>query len=103
MNMADKNNFILKDRSFSLYLLVAMVVLIVIVIGLVAVNDYYNTKNMFDRNSQHLQRQTEQNIIATIKLTDESYTLYDSSLNDQMRRGFDVVLAEYQRAGGLPL
>ncbi len=102
MNMADKDFFSLKDRSFSLYLLLAMVVLIVIVIGLVAVNDYYNTKNMFERNSQHLQRQTEQDIIATVKMTDASYTLYDNSLNDLMRRGFDPVLAEYERSGRIP-
>ncbi len=100
--MSDRKIFSLKNRSFSLYLLIAMVVLIVIVVGLVSVNDYYNTKKMFDRNSQHLQQQTEQDIVATIKLTDESYTLYDTSLNDQMRRGFDIVQAEYQRAGGIP-
>ncbi|MFA4823571.1 MAG: ATP-binding protein [Methanoregula sp.] len=100
--MGDKEIHFLKDRSFSLYLLIAMVILVIIVVGLVAVNDYYNTKNMFDRNSKHLQRQTEQDIIATIKLTDESYTLYDNSLNEQMRSGFDVVLAEYKRVGGIP-
>jgi hypothetical protein len=57
--MADKGILKGKNRSFSLHLLVAMIVLVVIVVGLVAVNDYYNTKNMFERNSQHLQRQTE--------------------------------------------
>ena len=41
---------------------------------------------MFEKNSQHLKQQTEQDIIITIKLTDESYDLYDSSLNEQMRR-----------------
>jgi signal transduction histidine kinase/HAMP domain-containing protein len=79
-----------------------MIVLVIIVVGLVAVNDYYNTKKMFERNSQHLDRQTEQDIIATVKLTDESYGLYDSSLNDQMRKGFDVVLIEYKRSGEIP-
>ncbi len=100
--MAGKNIFSIKNRSFFLYLLVAMSLLVVFVIGLVTVNDYYKTKNMFDQNSQHLERQTEQDIIATIKLTDEIYTLYDSSLNEQMRKGFDSLLAEYQRAGGIP-
>ncbi|MDO9325063.1 MAG: PAS domain-containing protein [Methanoregula sp.] len=100
--MDDKGILNVRNWSFSLYLLGAMVILIVIVVGLVSVNDYNNTKNMFDRNSQHLQRQTEQDIIATIRLTDESYTLYDSSLNEQMRRGFDIVLTEYQRSGGIP-
>lgn len=100
--MDDKSIVNVRKWSFSLYLFAAMAVLIVIVVGLVSVNDYNNTKNMFDRNSQHLQRQTEQDIIATIRLTDESYALYDSSINEQMRRGFDVVLGEYQRAGGNP-
>lgn len=100
--MGGKSNLNVRNRSFSLYLLIAMVFLIVIVVGLVSINDYNNTKKMFDRNSQHLQQQTEQDIIATIRLADESYTLYDASLNDQMRRGFDMVLAEYRRAEGIP-
>lgn len=100
--MGGKSNLDMRKRSFSLYLLIAMVFLIVIVVGLVSVNDYNNTKKMFDRNSEHLQQQTEQDIIATIRLADESYALYDASLNDQMRRGFDVVLTEYERAEGIP-
>ncbi len=47
-------------------------------------------------------QQTEQDILITIKLTDESYDLYDSSLNEQMRKGFNIVLAEYQHSGGNP-
>jgi PAS domain S-box-containing protein len=100
--MVDKRILNIQYRSFSLYLLMAMIVLIVLVVGLVSVNDYYNTKSMFDRNSEHLQQQTEQNIIATIRLTDESYTLYDSCLNEQMHKGLDVVLAEYRQNGGIP-
>ncbi len=79
-----------------------MVVLVIVVVGLVSVNDYNNTKKMFEKNSQHLKQQTEQDIIITIKLTDESYDLYDSSLNEEMRKGFDIVLADYQRSGGTP-
>jgi PAS domain S-box-containing protein len=101
--MVSKGILNVNDRSFSLYLLGAMVVLVIIVIGLVSLNDYYNTKNIFEKNARHLELQTEQDIIATIKLTDESYSLYDSSLNGQMRSGLDAVQAEYQRAGGIPL
>jgi PAS domain S-box-containing protein len=79
-----------------------MIALVVIVVGLVAVNDYYNTKNMFERNSQHLERITEQDIIATIKLADQGYTLYDASFNEQMRHGLGAVQEEYQRTGGIP-
>jgi len=102
MKMTDKSIFNVKGRSFFIYILVAMLVLVIVVVGLVTVNDFYNTKKTFEKNSQHLKQQTEQDIIITIKLTDESYNLYDSSLNEQMRRGFDVVLAEYQRSDGTP-
>ena len=102
MKMTDKSIFNVKGRSFFIYILVAMLVLVIVVVGLVTVNDFYNTKKTFEKNSQHLKQQTEQDIIITIKLTDESYNLYDSSLNEHMRRGFDVVLAEYQRSGGTP-
>ena len=72
--MTDKSIFNVKDRSFFLYILVAMVVLVIVVVGLVSVNDYNNTKKMFEKNSQHLKQQTEQDILITIKLTDEATT-----------------------------
>ena len=100
--MTDKNVLQLKDRSFSLYILIAMLVLVFFVVGIVAVNDYLNTKKIFEKNYQHLRRQTEQDIIVTLRLTDESYNLYDMSLNEQMQRGFDVVMEEYDRAAGIP-
>jgi len=100
--MTDKSFFSIRGRSFFLSLLIAMLVLVIIVAGLHTVTDYYTTKNQFEKNSRHLKQQTEQDIIITIKLTDESYTLYDSTLNEQMRKGLVVVLAEYQRCGGTP-
>ena len=79
-----------------------MIILVFIVVGLVTLNDYNNTKQIFEKNSRHLKDQTEQDILITIKLTDESYDLYDSSLNEQMHRGLNKVLADYQRSGGDP-
>ena len=101
--MTDKSFFNIRGRSFFFSLLIAMLVLVIIVLGLHSLNDYNNTKQMFEKNSRHLKAQTEQDILITIKLTDQSYDLYDSSLNEQMRRGFNVVLAEYQRSGGDPI
>jgi len=100
--MAERKIFGSKGRSFTLYILIAMIILVFIVVGLVTLNDYYNTKQTFEKNSKHLKEQTEQDILIAIKLTDESYDLYDSSLNDQMRRGLIEVLADYQRTGGDP-
>jgi PAS domain S-box-containing protein len=102
MKMTDKSIFNVKGRSFFFYILAAMLVLVLIIVGLHSVNDYYGTKKTFEKNSQHLKQQTEQDILITIKLTDQSYDLYDSSLNEQMRSGFTIVLAEYQRSGGDP-
>ena len=100
--MADKSIFSKKGRSFSLYLLLAMIVLVVILTGLVMLNDYYTVKNIFDKNSQHLKRQTEQDIVITIRLADQSFNLYDTSLNEQMRRGFDYLVEEYERSDSVP-
>ncbi len=102
MDMTDKSFFSIRGRSFFFSLLIAMLVLVIIVVSLYSVNDYYTTKNQFEKNSRHLKAQTEQDILLTIKLTDESYDLYDSSLNEDMRKGFDIVLAEYHRSGGDP-
>ena len=77
--MTDRKIFGFKGQSFSLYILIAMIILVVIVVGLVTLNDYNNTKQIFEKNSKHLKEQTEQDILITIKLTDESYDLYDRS------------------------
>ncbi len=100
--MTEKKPFSLKNRSFFVSILFAMIILILIVGALVVVNDYYNTKNIFDKNSQHLRQMTEQDIVVIVKLTDESYNLYDSSLNEQMRRGFESVLESYKQSSGTP-
>jgi PAS domain-containing protein/two-component sensor histidine kinase len=100
--MTDKSISDKKARSFSLYLLFAMIVLVLIITGLVVMNDYYTIKTIFDKNSQHLKRQTEQDIIITIRLSDESFNLYDSSLNEQMRRGLTGVMEEYEQSFRTP-
>jgi cell division protein FtsL len=65
MKMTDKSIFNVKGRSFFFYILAAMLVLVIIVVGLHSVNDYYSTKKTFEKNSQHLKQQTEQDIITT--------------------------------------
>ena len=42
--MIDKSFFSIRGRSFFLSLLIAMLVLVIIVVGLHSVNDYYTTK-----------------------------------------------------------
>ncbi len=100
--MTEKKAFSLKNRSFFVSILFAMIVLIFIVGMLVVVNDFYNTKNIFNKNSQHIKRMTEHDITVIIKLTDESYNLYDSSLNEQMCTGLQGVLEAYKQSSGTP-
>jgi PAS domain S-box-containing protein len=100
--MKDWKFFGFKGRSFTLYILIAMIILVFIVVGLVTLNNYYDAKKIFEKNSRHLKEQTEKDILITIKLTDESYDLYDSSLNEQMQKGLNEVLADYQLSGGDP-
>lgn len=79
-----------------------MVLLTVIVVGLMSLNNYLTVRSLLDENYAHTQSQTEQNIIATIRLVDASFTLFDNSLNKDMQRGLDRVMAEYHHAGDDP-
>ena len=91
-----------KSISFFFSLLIAMVLLTVIVVGLFTLNGFFTTRNLIEGNSAHTQSQTEQNIIATVRLVDASFTLFDNSLNTEMHQGLDRVMQEYHRAGNDP-
>jgi signal transduction histidine kinase len=91
-----------KGRSFSRYLLLCMVVLVLCMVGFLTVNDYLYTKNIFNHEQQLLQIQTEQNIVEAIRLKDTLWNTYDDSLNDRTREGLERVLEEYERAGRDP-
>lgn len=100
MNSADKQSP--QGYSFSLYVLLCMVMLVLCVVGFLTVNDYLFAKDNFAREEQLLQVQTEQNIEEGIRLKDALWNTYDASLNEQMRQGLALVSAEYERAGSDP-
>jgi PAS domain S-box-containing protein len=79
-----------------------MILLVLCVVGFMTVNDYLYTKNNFDRESNLLQVQTEQNIIEAMRLKDVTWNIYDESLDDQMKKGLTLVLLEYNRSGDDP-
>jgi PAS domain S-box-containing protein len=90
------------NPSFSFYLLLSMVLLIVCIVGLLTVNAYFFTRENFDRESHTLTIQTEKNIEEAFRLTDTVSNIVDSTLNDQMLAGLTAVKAEYDRVGGDP-
>ncbi len=75
------------NRSFSFYLLLFMVVLVICIVGLLTVNAYLYTKDTFDRESRNLGIQTEKNVEEAIRLTDAATTILDNSMNDRMQEG----------------
>lgn len=92
----------LEAHSFSRYLLLCMIVLVLCVVGFLTVSDYLHTKSNFDREEHLLQAQTEQNLEQAIRAKDAIWSTYDASLNDELRQDLEVVLLEYNRAGGDP-
>jgi signal transduction histidine kinase len=89
-------------HSFSRYLLLCMILLVLCVVGFLTINDYLYTKAVFNNEEQLLQVQTEQNIDQAIRLKDVLWNTYDSSLNQQMQEGLDRVSAEYERSAHNP-
>lgn len=88
------------NRSFSFYLLIFMILLIVCIVGLLTVNAYIFTRENFDREYLNLETQTEWNVVEALRLTDTATNILDDSLNDKMLDGLNKVNAEYVRVNG---
>lgn len=88
--------------SFSFYLLIFMVLLIICIVGLLTVNAYLFTKENFDREYQNLETQTERNIEQALRLTDTATNIIDDTLNGRMEEELKKVNAEYERVEGDP-
>ncbi|MFA6363634.1 PAS domain-containing protein [Methanoregula sp.] len=79
-----------------------MVVLVICLVGLMTAYDYINLKSSIENEFSTLQDQTELSITAALRLTDTTTTIMDNQLNRQMRGGFDILSAEYNRSGENP-
>lgn len=90
------------NHSFSRYLMLWMLVLVLCMVGFLTVNDYLYAKNIFHHEKETLRLQTEQNIEQAIRFKDALWDTYDTSLNERMEDGLKEVLAEYERAGHDP-
>jgi len=100
--MSTKDQPVRKTRSLSVVLLLYMILLVLCVVGFMTANDYFYTKNNFDRESLLLQVQTEQNIIEAMRLKESTWNIYDETLDGQMKEGLTLVLLEYNRSGDEP-
>ena len=90
------------NRSFSFYLLLFMIVLVICIVGFLTVNAYLYAKDNFGRESRNLEAQTEKNVEAALRLADTTTTILDNSINNRMLEGLNAVQSEYERAGRDP-
>ena len=100
--MSTKDQPVRKTRSLFTVVLFSMILLVLCVVGFMTVNDYLYTKNNFDRESNLLQVQTEQNIIEAMRIQDATLNIYDDTLDEQMKKGLSTALLEYNRSGNDP-
>lgn len=100
--MATRDKSPQMNRSFSFYLLLFMIVLVLCLVGILTVNEYLYTKYNFNRESHNLEVQTEKNVEAAIRLADTATNILDNSMNDRMREGLLGINAEYERSGHDP-
>jgi len=100
--MSAKEQSLRITRSISLIILLYMILVVFCIVGFMAVEDYNFTKSNFEHESSLLQVQTEQNIIEAMRLKEATWSIYDETLDDQMKKGLTSVLLEYNRSGGDP-
>jgi len=100
--MQDRKNTAALHSSFSFYLLIFMVMLVLFIVGILSAGTYLDAKKNFQVQSQNLEDQTEQNVEEAFRLTDAATTILDNNLNDEMEAGLIDVQHEYLRSGGDP-
>jgi PAS domain S-box-containing protein len=92
----------LKNRSFSFFILISMILVVLCIVAFFSVNDYLYTRDNFEQQSHLLEVQTEQNIDSAMRLTDIAWNIFDDNLNERMKTGLDKVHASYNKSGGNP-
>ncbi len=88
--------------SFTLYLIIAVLLILIPVVVSISFIDYTRVDQEQAANDRILQNQTERSIIISITLVDTGLKIFDDSLTEEMQESFMPFLAEYERAGGDP-
>lgn len=79
-----------------------MVLIVVVLVTIMTIYDYFSLKTSTDAEFSNLQNQTEDTIGAALRLDDSATTVLDDQLNTQMKAGFAVLFTEYNRSGENP-
>lgn len=84
------------------YLMVAIILIIVPVIGFISYIDYVAINQELNQESEQLQHITELSITDAICTVDAGLKLYDSTLNARMKTAFSIFMESYNASGGDP-
>lgn len=94
---------IISERlSFLQLLLIICVLIVVPLMAGVAWDSYYSTSEEYQKNFDILKKNTEQSIIEMVQIVDDGLVVYDLSLDEQMKKGFEPFLEAYRESGGDP-
>jgi PAS domain S-box-containing protein len=91
-----------KNRSFSYYLFLSILTLIIILVVGITIGDYFIAEKNFEDNANLLKNETEQNIRENVKTIDNGLKMFDNTLNRQMEEGFVQFQQAYRDSGGNP-
>jgi len=91
-----------KNRSFSYYLFLSILTIIIILVVGITVGDYFIAEKNFEDNANLLKNETEQNVRENVKTIDNGLKMFDNTLNRQMGEGFVLFHQAYNDSGGDP-
>jgi hypothetical protein len=96
MNMPEKK------RSFSVYLLVFIIIFLTVIVVGITIGDLILVNNNFQDHAELLRNETEQNLIESVETIDNGLKLFDNTLNRKMEEGFVFFHEGYLAAEGDP-
>jgi two-component system sensor histidine kinase BarA len=100
--MEKANTRIKRHLSFTYYLIIAILLIIIPIIGLISLVDSTDVYRETTANNVVLQNQTEQTIVLSVSLVDTGLKLFDDSLNRRMQDAFKLLIEEYERSDRNP-
>jgi hypothetical protein len=88
------------SHSYSTYILMLCIVIIVPFVISLSVLHYNQLSEELTENSIQLQENPESSMIELTKVINKGLEIYDRSLDEKLKSAFEIYLAEYSSAGG---
>ncbi|MDD4126319.1 MAG: ATP-binding protein [Methanomicrobium sp.] len=100
--MKIKGGILKENLSFSSYILIVGILIVVPVLFYVSVSDYTVLKDNFQNNYYQIQNNTEDSIIESIKIVNTGLEIYDETFDNKLKDAFVPFIEAYNKSGGNP-